>query len=518
MNLIDSTTRPASTSVKEGIAGLQSSVSAVPSDGPSFAQIWSDFGGIITPIATPIATSIATTSSEQPGQELAASDPSLQALLEGSYALNAPNLPLGVPLQSISLGPHLSAITSKTEAPDPLSLAAFARSQGLGDQAIQWLLGNPTQDKPMPEKSLGGIATPPLGLVMAATPSVTLADRPQADMQASLSGSIGRTQIPGALIGDSVPYPVGTVMGTTPIGSIGAPPLSAPGWNTAAPPPITLASAMPAAALWALAEVSDAPSKSTDTPADATDPDLQASLLRMAPPAATWMQRLAQQSPAPSFQKAGPDNFISVSELILGQDFELTDDALMGETTSSPSATGPHPPTSSGPAHPTHKHALHLPTTAPGLDTADAAQRSDNIQNLADKMGQAVGQRILSEMEKGQWHLKLLLRPATLGHIEVEMRMRSGEFDAVFTAPVAATRELLQDGMGRLRNTLSEMGMDVASIQVGNDKNSKSGEESTPGHPRSSPAERTQETGPSDPQPATVQRLPRRTDGLDVMV
>lgn len=484
MNLIDSTTRPASTSVKEGIAGLQSSVSAVPSDGPSFAQIWSDFGGIITPIATPIAT----TSSEQPGQELAASDPSLQALLEGSYALNAPNLPLGVTLQSISLGPHLSAITSKTEAPDPLSLAAFARSQGLGDQAIQWLLGNPTQDKPMPEKSLGGIVTPPLGLVMAATPNVTSGESSQAVIAAGLSGSIG------------------------------SPPLTAPGLTTPATAPIALASAMPAAALWALTEVSDAPPKSTDTPADATDPDLQASLLRMAPPAATWMQRLAQQSPAPSFQKAGPDNFISVSELILGQDFELTDDALMGETTSSPSATGQHPPTSSGPAHPTHKHALHLPTTAPGQDTADAAQRSDNIQNLADKMGQAVGQRILSEMEKGQWHLKLLLRPATLGHIEVEMRMRSGEFDAVFTAPVAATRELLQDGMGRLRNTLSEMGMDVASIQVGNDKNSKSGEESTPGHPRSSPAERNLKTGPTDPQPATVQRLPRRTDGLDVMV
>jgi flagellar hook-length control protein FliK len=137
---------------------------------------------------------------------------------------------------------------------------------------------------------------------------------------------------------------------------------------------------------------------------------------------------------------------------------------------------------------------------------------------LADKMGQAVGQRILSEMERGQWHLKLSLRPATLGHIEVEMRLRSGEFDAVFTAPNAVTRDLLQDGLAKLRETLSQMGMDVANIHVGDGQTGQSGGDSTPGGLRGQPA--SQEAGAAETAPETT-RAPSvkdPADGLDVLV
>jgi flagellar hook-length control protein FliK len=125
----------------------------------------------------------------------------------------------------------------------------------------------------------------------------------------------------------------------------------------------------------------------------------------------------------------------------------------------------------------------------PAPDLPDTNARSENIQNLAEKMGQAVGQRILSEMERGQWHLKLQLRPATLGHIEVEMRMRSGEFDAVFTAPNTITRDLLQDGMSKLRETLSQMGMDVANIHVGGGQTGQSGGDPTPGFSKGKPTQ-----------------------------
>jgi flagellar hook-length control protein FliK len=154
----------------------------------------------------------------------------------------------------------------------------------------------------------------------------------------------------------------------------------------------------------------------------------------------------------------------------------------------------------------------------PAQDLPDAHTRSENIQNLADKMGQAVGQRILSEMEKGQWHLKLQLRPATLGHIEVEMRMRSGEFDAVFTAPQALTRDLLQDGLARLKDTLSAMGMDVANIHVENGKNNNTGGNSTPGQDRQAASESTKGSQPSAVEAPASQRIPQRPDGLDVMV
>jgi flagellar hook-length control protein FliK len=117
---------------------------------------------------------------------------------------------------------------------------------------------------------------------------------------------------------------------------------------------------------------------------------------------------------------------------------------------------------------------------ASGVSEQDSAQRRENIHNLAEKMGQAVGQRILSEIERGQWHLKLSLRPATLGHIEVEMRMRSGEMDAVFTAPQALTRELLNEGISKLRDTLNQLGMDVASLKVDDGQSRQRGGESTP--------------------------------------
>jgi flagellar hook-length control protein FliK len=154
----------------------------------------------------------------------------------------------------------------------------------------------------------------------------------------------------------------------------------------------------------------------------------------------------------------------------------------------------------------------------PSAPDAATAQRSENIQNLAEKMGQAVGQRILSEIEKGQWHLKISLRPATLGHIEVEMRMRSGEMDAVFTAQNAVTRELLQDGMSKLKDTLSQMGMDVASVLVGDGQTQKRGGESTPGQTGKSTNADADDSKATASQSVSAPRMKMGEDGWDVLV
>jgi flagellar hook-length control protein FliK len=121
-------------------------------------------------------------------------------------------------------------------------------------------------------------------------------------------------------------------------------------------------------------------------------------------------------------------------------------------------------------------------------------------------------------MEKGQWHLKLSLRPATLGHIEVEMRMRSGELDAVFTANQALTRELLQDGMSKLKDTLNQMGMDVASMQVGDGQTQKRGGESTPGQMSKSTNTENGDSKSTQAQLISVPRMKMGQDGWDVLV
>ena len=168
------------------------------------------------------------------------------------------------------------------------------------------------------------------------------------------------------------------------------------------------------------------------------------------------------------------------------------------------------------------KHGLGLQASASGRPTEpwlDSTQGSQKFQELSQRLGEAIGQRLISAMERGQWHLKLTLKPAHLGHIEVDMRMREGGLDANFVASQAATRELLQDGLSRLKSSLSDIGMDVASMSVGDGQARHSGGEST----LESRASKTSGAASNKGKPLTATdtaNSPRGSlhDGLDVMV
>ena len=281
-----------------------------------------------------------------------------------------------------------------------------------------------------------------------------------------------------------------------------------------------------AQALWAMAESHSDAKKPVTSHATSTEEALPLQMLRMPPPAAVWMQRTAMNPAGPDPMTTAKGVAISLSNLDLGADWggDVLQQLLANEGSAGngANATGTHSTAYANFAARWDAQAANRadlsPANTPPADLPDAAARSENIQSLADKMGQAVGQRILSEMERGQWHLKLSLRPATLGHIEVEMRLRSGEFDAVFTAPNAVTRDLLQDGLAKLRETLSQMGMDVANIHVGDGQTGQSGGDSTPGGLRGQPA--SQEAGAAETAPETT-RAPSvkdPADGLDVLV
>jgi flagellar hook-length control protein FliK len=396
----------------------------------------------------------------------------------------------------VTLGPHLNAITPDTSGPDAQSLEAFARAQGLDEQAVHWLFGGATGHDPqltkpdavVPSDVIKGAGVEGLGMVegqpLGVNPQTTTALNPTAPAQIS------------------PPNP------TLPVKGDG----SAPG---------TVVSALLGVqALWSSEEASVAPPKNNTL--TSSDEALPIQMLRMPPPAAVWMQRTVLNSVLQDKVSTQKESTVSISELDLGTDWggEILQELLVteGGTTS----TGTHGTAyanfaSRWDAQATQRNDLTL-ANSPAQDLPDTQARSESIQNLADKMGQAVGQRILSEMEKGQWHLKLQLRPATLGHIEVEMRMRSGEFDAIFTAPNAITRDLLQDGLGKLRETLAQMGMDVANIHVDSGQTGQSGGDPTSGSPRG----KTPQEGVSAPESvAETTRAPRVKDpknGLDVLV
>jgi flagellar hook-length control protein FliK len=245
-------------------------------------------------------------------------------------------------------------------------------------------------------------------------------------------------------------------------------------------------------------------------------------MLRMPPPAAVWMQRNVFQSVLQQTESAPKEADISLSELDLGADWGGETLRQLLVTEGGAHSTGTHGTAYANFAARWDAQAnLRNDTTntsGPAPDLPDTNARSENIQNLAEKMGQAVGQRILSEMERGQWHLKLQLRPATLGHIEIEMRMRSGEFDAIFSAPNAVTRDLLQDGMSKLRETLSQMGMDVANIHVGGGQTGQSGGDPTPGFSKGKPTQAQESGQDTTPEIARAPRVKDPSEGLDVLV
>ena len=130
-----------------------------------------------------------------------------------------------------------------------------------------------------------------------------------------------------------------------------------------------------------------------------------------------------------------------------------------------------------------------------------------------------LGERMLRELERGHWSIRLMLKPAHLGHIEVEMRLRGGELDAAFMAPLAATRELLQDGLSRLKESLGQAGMDVANLHVKDGQNRQNGGDSTPGQRQFAQSNKEAPSAHAPvPSAEPARSRPRRADGWDVMV
>jgi flagellar hook-length control protein FliK len=64
--------------------------------------------------------------------------------------------------------------------------------------------------------------------------------------------------------------------------------------------------------------------------------------------------------------------------------------------------------------------------------------------------------------------------------------MHAGGLDASFSADNAITRELMVQGSNRLKETLADAGMTVASVTVNRDQSRQPGGNSTPGKGRGS--------------------------------
>lgn len=150
-------------------------------------------------------------------------------------------------------------------------------------------------------------------------------------------------------------------------------------------------------------------------------------------------------------------------------------------------------------------------------------RRSEQNQIAADKLAEAIGQRLSAQIEKGIWQVNLQLRPAHLGKIDIRLTMQGkGNISAEFNASEVQTKDLLNSGLPRLREIFAQSGIDLSTMQAKHD--------AATGH-NDNPAPRQPATPASQGQPgrATVGETVARPqappkpdyvghDGLDVTV
>lgn len=395
----------------------------------------------------------------QPGRQDLAADGLAQAGL------------LAVPLSS-----QLELITPSTPVPDTGSLVAFARTQGLDETTLAALFGD-TAVQASPPAELSAINA--LLVPAALQGSPLLATGVQLGMGLSASNLV-----PGSTLNPlASPAMLTALAGTNPNPDAEAATLTVKGlselsWQISKPLGQGLAAP--------LAQTASA------TDVNATDPDalrLQLMLPREAitaltrrlatmngtGQAAAWggltANVLAGASTAAVQSRLDLSEFFKADGTLVAADAEVVD-AVPGER--SPASLAP---VAEG-ARSTSSQLSQSGTASPVA--SQAGQRLEHYQQLADRLGQALAQRLQSQIERGEWKVQMRMDPVSLGRIDMELDMRAGGLDAVFRTDNPLTRELIAQGLPKLRESLSQSGTAVANVWVNGDSARQSGGNPTP--------------------------------------
>ena len=443
-------------------------------------------------------------------------------------------------LQVLPLGSSLSIITSDAPLPDMASLAVFARSQGLDEAAVQALFGLPAASETAIKPSAVSLAD--LEQLLIKKPAGVSAIDPLAQASATLvSLQIGTPLVASVASLNSTSASSGTAVtsGLSPA-AVGVP---ATGTATPAPLAATTAAAFLAlgaseklmplqAKAWIQAApleptISAAATIAASTVLGSTDKTMQSALrLTLSPADQDITKRLAQMSgnnQQSSWSALVAASALHSNESTKGAVWEtlqldvpegLDLEATMNTPTNSPAETPVgNAPLASG-AAPT---GATLKGEAPNPQ-ALAEQRAAQYQQLADKLGQAVAQRLMGQIERGQWKMEMRMQPESLGHIHIELDMHAGGLNALFSADNNVTRELLAQGSAKLKDTLSQSGMEVASVWVNGDGSRKSGGNSTPGrNPKDAQGEVIREIEAEKTVAAQARAESTATTGLNVL-
>ncbi len=401
-------------------------------------------------------------------------------------------------LQTLNLGNQFSVITAASPLPDPNSLAQFARAQGLSESAVQALFG----DLALPTASATALPialTPELGQVggLMGFPANPLLTNPlMAHSVAATSDANTLTLLPSAaILGWIQANPSSLTISDQVDKSLWtqAPHLSL----TSANPKVSDVSALMATAgatgvIQALGGMGAVQSQSLTATENLAEiaPELgplDAMRMRMMPAWENMTRQLAKLNGTDQAAAWGQlcSNILSSKEQCTDGkevllDLGITDPSLMSaldalqdqSNTGSVNLDSARNTASSG--------ALGAAATSAALANPAMTDRAAQIQDLADKLGKAMGERLQEQLERGEWKLQLKLNPAHLGRIDVELDMNATGLDAVFKTDNMLTRELIAQGMNKLRDSLAQSGMTVANVWVNSENQKGSGGNSTP--------------------------------------
>ena len=406
----------------------------------------------------------------------------------------------GIPgLQTLNLGEQFAVITTASPLPDANSLAAFARAQGLGEGAVKALFGDlitdPAAGTVLTAPSLGLTAVPEL--LPSAVSAVSATEISAIPLPATMSwlnthpGTLPTApQVASAVMsqfaGMTSDVQVLTSKDTSKVSTLEVSTLDKLLTATGSTAVIqTLGVATPFHEMSSLAAPTAADLNAEMGPLDAMR-------MRLVPAWETMTKQLAKLSgnlEGTTWAELMAGKFAeksTIGESIL--DLGSTDIGLdLGEDLVQAMAAGASDNSSATPLNasdstkaPVSLSAIANSSLTAQGEKAQLTDRAEQIQQLANKLGQALGERLQEQMERGQWRLHLKLNPGHLGQIDVELDMRAGGLDAIFRTENMLTKELILQGSSKLKDSLAQSGTTVADVWVNSDSKRQSGGNPTP--------------------------------------
>jgi flagellar hook-length control protein FliK len=145
------------------------------------------------------------------------------------------------------------------------------------------------------------------------------------------------------------------------------------------------------------------------------------------------------------------------------------------------------------------------------VSNPDMAQ---TFEKLSEKLATELAGRMHEKLNAGEWKMKFALKPASLGLVDVQLEMRDGKLTAQFNADTNLTQELIQSGSQRLKEALGQLGMNNASVLVGQGQSQQQGQASNSSNPsRQGDDNRVKLADESGVEPL-VQAKPRHSNSL----